>query len=96
MAWSKPNRLPLLFLLTSAFLLCGATLNVVQDETRKVSVLQLGDGSLEVAYFEYKGCSFNKPSTLPLKEKQADQSLKIKIFMEQQLLLAKSCFSFWC
>ena len=52
MAWSKPNRLLLLFLLTSAFLLCGATLNVVQDETKKVSVLQLGDGSLEVACFE--------------------------------------------
>ena len=62
MAWSKPNRLPLLFLLTSAFLLCGATVDVVEDETRKVSVLQLGDGSLEVAYFEYKGCSLTAPA----------------------------------
>ena len=61
MAWSKPNRLLLLFLLTSAFLLCGATVDVVQDETRKISVLQLSDGSLEVACFEYKECSFTAP-----------------------------------
>ena len=76
MAWSKPNRLLLIFLLTSASLLCGATVDVVQDETRKISVLQLGDGSLEVACFEYKECSFTAPHPplYPLKKNGRPES----------------------